>query len=377
VRVPADELTISTVEYGPFHEYVPSAGTVVPKITHYLTATEGGRVEGLFSEIGSLVEEGDAILSLTNTDLLMSVMYREAELVQQSNNLRSARILMEQHQLSLKRELLSLERRLKRQKRDVDNYAALLERDLIAVQDYQEAADELEFLEAERELLLETQEHDLAFREAQLDQLDASLERMEANLDLVRANLEGLTVRAPIAGQLTALNASIGESKGRGERLGQIDVLDGFRVRSSVDQGYIGRVTAGLPASMELGDETYDLVVDRVHPEVVNGSFEILMSFPGEQPERLRRGQTVHLKIELGEPYEALLLPNGAHRRATGGRWVYVVDADGSHARRRDVTIPRRNSEFCEVAEGLEPGERVITSDYDWFGDADVLVITD
>ncbi len=375
LNVQAERITISTVRQDKFQEFIPVTGTVIPITTIYLDAIEGGRVETKFLEAGTFVQKGDSILQLTNTDLIMDIMYREAELFAQSNNLRNTRLSMEEKRLSLQAQLLELDYSLKMQKRAFDRAQELLDKKLISDKEFEEARDNYEYLAKKRELTLASHKQDSLYRESQVLQLEASLNRMEDNLDLVKQNMENLTLRAPITGNLTSLNAEIGESKTRGERLGQIDVLDGFKIRVQVDEHYIARISPGQTGEFTFAGKDHKLVIKKIYPEVLEGRFEVDMEFVGAEPEGIRRGQTVHIRLALGDLSEALLLATGGFYSSTGGQWVYVVDDDGSTARKRDIRIGRQNTRDYEVLEGLEPGENVITSSYETFGDIDVLVL--
>ncbi|MEE4271163.1 MAG: HlyD family efflux transporter periplasmic adaptor subunit [Thermoanaerobaculales bacterium] len=368
-------LRISTVTQGLFHEYVPVVGSTAPLVTHYLDASEGGRVEEIYREAGSLVEQGDRILTLANTTLLLDVMYREAELFQQSNNLRSTKLAMEQHRLQMQRQVLEIRREIARQNRLSSNATHLLEKGLVSRQEHEQALEELGYLVEQRELLLATQNQEQRLREEQIKQLEESLQRMQENLQVVKRHLDSLVIRAPIAGRLTALNAEVGQAKNRGQRLGQVDVLSGFKLRATIDEHYISRVSSGLTGTFSYTGNTYLLRVDKVYPQVIEGRFEVDFVFDGTPPEDLRRGQTFHLRLMLSDPAQALLLPVGDFFQSTGGRWVYVLDSDGKEARRRQVTVGRRNSDCFEVLTGLRPGERVITSGYEPFADTERLVL--
>jgi HlyD family secretion protein len=377
LRVPTERIQVSTVTRGEFQEYIPVTANVVPLTTHFLSATEGGRVEEVIREAGSFVEAGDEILRLGNTNLLLDIMYREAELFQQSNNLRNTKLLMEQNRLQMQSELLEIDHEITRQERITASYEQLNRDALISRQAYEEARDRLAYLAGKRELVLAARNQDELFRTSQVEQLEASLERMRSNLAVVKENLESLIVRAPISGRLTALNAEVGQSKARGERLGQIDVLDTFGLSAEIDEYYIARIDPGLRGTFTLTDETWVVRVDKVYPQVVNGRFEVDLQFAGDEPTDLRRGQSVRLRLELGDAYEALLLPNGPFYQTSGGRWVFVVSPSGGEARRRKISLGRQNARFLEVLDGLEPGEQVITSPYEFFGDAERLVLSD
>ena len=375
LRVNAERLRISTVERGPFREFVSVLGTVIPIRTHYLDVIEGGRIEAVYRDAGSLVEAGDEILKLTNTNLLLDIMVREAELVQQSNNLRNTQIVMEQNRLQMQREILEINHEISVQRRAKERCAALAEENLVSREEHEAAHETLRYLLEKRALALATQRQDSLFRAEQIQQLQGSLARMESNLALVRRNLENLVVRAPVSGQLTALHAEIGQSKSRGERLGQIDVLEGFKLRASVGEHYITRITEGQPASLTFENETYPLLIDKVYPEVIQGRFELDLHFAEAEPPGVRRGQTLHVRLELGELTEATYVANGNYQQETGGRWVYALDASGRVARRREVSLGRQNTRYCDVLAGLEPGERIITSSYRGFNEADRLIL--
>ena len=375
LNVKAERLRIATVMQGEFQEYVPFTGTVIPVSTHYLDAVEGGRVDKVYLEAGTFVEKGDRILELVNTSLLMDVMYREAEIFQQSNNLRNTRLSMERQSLEMQRQLLDLEHEIRMQRRIVESNVSLAEKQLISSREFAESKDELLYLERKLELTRETQRQDSTFRFSQIRQLESSLERMEANLELVKRNMENLVIKAPASGHLTSLNAEIGESKKQGERLGQIDILEGFKVRVPVDEYYISRITTGLGGTFDFSGTLYRVRIAKIYPEVVEGRFEVDMKFDGMEPAGIRRGQTLRIKLELGELSEAVMLESGAFYLSTGGRWVYVLDESQGAARKRTIHLGRQNIEYFEVLGGLEPGERVIVSAYDSFGKADRLVL--
>ena len=376
LNVQAERLTISTVEKGEFQEFIPVTGSVIPIKTHYLDAVEGGRVDTVFLEAGSFVNKGDKILKLANTNLLLDIMYREAELFQQSNNLRNTRLTMARDRLTTRGQLLDLENRIARQRRVYELNVDLMARNLsVSNQEFEESRDEFEYLNAKRELTLQAREQDSIYRETQITQLEASVERIEANLEIVRQNLDNLVIKAPVSGHLTSLNANVGESKMRGERLGQVDVLDGFKVRVGVDEHYITRINIGQKGECTYSDDPYQLSISKVYPEVINGRFEVDMEFSDAAPEGIRRGQTLRIRLELGDLTEAVLLASGGFYQKTGGRWVFVVDESGDVARKREIQLGRQNPLRYEVLSGLDPGERVITSSYDNFGDVDQLIL--
>jgi len=375
LNVRTDRITISTVERGPFQEYIPVMGNVLPIYQHYLDAAEGGRVEEIYLEAGTLVKKGDRILKLANTNLLLDIMWREAELFQQSNNLRNTRLSMEQYRLRLNQDLAEIDNQLQQQKRTYERYKELVKDDLISKHLYELAKDEYEYLIKKKDLIIESQKNDLEFRQSQIDALEASLKRMQDNLMIVKQKQDNLTIRAPVSGHLTALDAELGESKSQGQRLGQIDVLEGFKVRAAIDEHYIARVEKGRTGEFDFAGKSYQLIVKTIYPEVRDGRFEVDLEFVGQEPEDITRGQTLHIRLELGDISEAILLARGGFYQTTGGNWAYIVDEHGNLATKRRIKLGRQNPQVYEVLEGLEPGEKVITSSYENFGNMERLVL--
>lgn len=375
LNVDVERITISTVNFGPFLEYIPIVGNVLPIKTIYLDATEGGRVERIFREAGSLVKYGDPILKLTNTNLLLDIMYREAQLFEQSNNLRNTRLAMEQNRLTLRSNLIDQNYHILRLKRNYERSQELVKQNLISQQEFEEVRDEYEYYLKRKEVTLQSQRQDSIFRQVQISQLEASVQRMQANLEIVKQKLENLVLKAPISGQLTSLNAEIGQSKSAGERLGQIDVLDSFKVRAAIDEHYIARIEVNRTGTFELAGQSYRVRVKKIYPEVREGRFETDLFFEGTPPSDIRRGQTLHIRLELGDLEQAMLLPTGGFYQKTGGQWVYVVDKSDDFATKRKISLGRQNTQFYEVLEGLAEGEKVITSSYDNFGDNDKLIL--
>jgi len=375
LNVQAERLTISTVTKGPFQEFIPVQGEVLPIYTHYLDPLEGGIVEEVYLEAGTMVHKGDQILKLANTNLIIDIMWREAELFRASDNLRSTRLSMEQYKLQLSRELADVDSRLQQQKRVHERYQELVKDNLIAQHEYEIEKDQYEYLVKLKELTVESQKTDLMFRQAQIEALEDSLERMESNLVVLKQKQDNLTIKAPISGQLTSLRAKIGESINPGQRIGQIDMLEGFRVRADIDEHYIARIEKDRTGKFDFAGNTYKLVVSRIYPEVQENRFEVDMEFVGEQPKGIRRGMTLHISLELGDISEAILLPRGGFYQTTGGNWVYLLDDSGSFATKQRIRLNRYNPEAFEVMEGLKPGDKVITSSYESFGNMERLVL--
>jgi len=375
LNVKKERITISTVTKGPFREFIPIMGNVLPIKTFYLDAVEGGRIEELYVEAGSMLKKGDKILRLTNTDLILTIMWREAELFQQSNNLRNTRLQLEQYRLSLSMELARIENNLQQQRRKYERYKELVKDSLISKHEFELVKDQYEYLIRSKELAIESQKNELEFRQSQVDALEAGLKRMQDNLEIVKRKQGDLTIKAPISGHLTALNAEIGQSKSPGERLGHIDVLEGFRVRAAIDEHYLARIEIDRTGEFDWAGGSYELIVKKIYPEVREGRFEVDMEFKSKVPEGITRGLTLHIRLELGDVSEAVLLARGGFYQTTGGNWVYVVDGDEKLATKRKISIGMQNPQFFTVLQGLEPGEKVITSSYESFGNMERLIL--
>ena len=375
LNVERDKLTVSTVEAGPFQEFIAITGTVTPLQTVYLDAVEGGRVEEVFVQEGAMVEEGDPLLRLSNNNLRLQLMSNEAALSEQVSNLQSMRFQVEQNQLGLRQQLAEMDYQIRRLEREHERNAQLHEKRLVAEQDYLATKDELEYQQRRRDLTMRSYQQDSLSQATRLQQMETSVGQMRRNFGVLQETLANLTVRAPVAGQLTALDAEVGEIRTSGSRFGQIDVLDGFKVRAQVDEFYIERVRRGQTATTQpIGGNVHALTVTRVYPQVREGRFEVDLTFDEAAPEGIRRGQTIRLRLALGDPEEAVLLARGGFYQTTGGNWVYAVDASGGEATRRFIRLGRQNPEYFEVLDGLQPGDRVVTSSYETFGDADRLV---
>lgn len=377
LRLEASKLTISEVVSGEFQEFIAVSGTIVPIKQFYLEPTHGGTVTQVFLEQGSYVNVGDEILQLDNTDLHLDIMYREAQFFEQMNNLRNTRLLMEQNTLMLRADLLEIDRQIGNSKRKYEQCARLKGKGLISQHEFQQARDEHEYWTKKRELTLETQRQDSTLRVVQIKQLEASVARMQANMEVIKQKLENLVIKAPIAGHLTSLDAEVGQLKAAGSRLGQIDVLEGFKINAGIDEYYIAGISTGQSGEVKIAGKTYQVASSKVYPEVKDGRFQVDLEFVGEEPEGIRRGQTVQIRLALGELSQAVMLARGGFYNDTGGNWVYVVDESEKFATKRKIRLGRYNTQVYEVLEGLEPGEKVITSSYDNFGDFDRLTFKD
>lgn len=366
----------AVVKSGVYEDYIPLRAAVEPERTVYLDAVEGGRVETLLVEEGAFVTAGQPLVELSNTALQLDVIAREAEVSEQLNNLRNTELAIEQNRLSLKSDLIEIDYQIQRLGRLVERYQTLQGQEFISKNEYDDAVDELDYWSRRREVTQESQAQDERIRLAQMEQLRASVQQLEKNLQLARANLDNLLIRAPRDGQLTSFDAEIGESKARGERLGQIDDVDRFKATALVNEFYLNRVRIGQRGQLETGGNRYELEVSKIYPEVSAAQFEVDLRFVGTAPRDIRRGQTLQIRLVLGDTSErATLLANGAFFNDTGGAWVFVLDADGSVATRREVQLGRRNPQQIEVLSGLIPGDEVITSSYSNFISVDRLLI--
>ena len=373
--VQQDRLTLATVSEGAFQEYVAVTGNVLPARTVYLDAVVGGQVQEKFVEEGAFVTAGQPLLRFSNDNLTLQMLSTEGELSRQVNEIRNTRLALDQNALNLAQQVSELDYELTRLRREHDRLKTLAERGSVPQKDYEAVRDELAYMRRRRELTLQSHRADSLARAAQLDQMGDQMGRLRQNLGLVQATVNNLTVRAPIDGQLSLLDAEVGESKSPGARLGQVDAAGANKVRAAIDEHYIARVAQGQPATAEVAGRPYELYVRKVYPEVRSGRFEVDLVFRGAEPEGLRRGQSVRLRLQLGDPERALLLPRGAFFQHTGGRWVYVLGPDGREAVPRPVQLGRQNPQFFEVLDGLSPGERVVVSGYETYNDADRLVL--
>jgi len=368
-RTEKEKLTVAEVTQASFKDYISIIGTVEPKTTIYLDIEEGGKVVEKRIDEGEFVRKGDVIVRLVNNDLKLEILNTESQLAYQSNELRNTLINMEQQKISNKQQLLSIDTDIIRQKRKYEQNLMLFEKGYMPKEDYLIAKEDYELSQQDRELRYQRMVQDSIFRENQKVQMNNSLRNMQQNLSMVRERLENLNVKAPADGQLGSLDIEIGQSINRGQRIGQLHILDNFKVVAQVDEHYIDRVRRGLLASFNRNEQEFFLLAKKVYPEVRDGRFEVDLVFDGESPEKLRTGQTYHIKLELGQPVDAILLPRGGFFQSTGGQWVFVLSESGDFATRRNIKIGRQNSQYFEVLEGLEKGEKVITSSYETFGD--------
>lgn len=374
LRVNADSLTISQVSQGEFNDYIRVSGQVQPMTTIQISPQEGGIVQEIVTEEGSRLKAGDVIVRLSNDNLDLQILNSEAELAEKENILRNTLISMEQQKLSLKQDKLQLQTEVARLRRKYEQNKALYEDKLIAREDYLTSKEDYELAAGKLELVKDRAEQDSLYRSVQILQMQESLDNMRRNMLMIRHRKENLTIKAPIDGELGLLNVVLGQSISAGMKIGQINNLDSYKIEAQIDEHYIDRVSAGLAATFQRQDDSYGAIIRKVYPEVRDGKFKADFKFEGETPDNIRSGQTYYLNLQLGQPENAVLVPRGTFYQKTGGKWIFVAAPEGGKAVRREIRIGRQNPQYYEVLEGLQPGEKVITSGYDSFGDNDVLV---
>ncbi|MEZ7207502.1 efflux RND transporter periplasmic adaptor subunit [Pseudoalteromonas sp. DY56-GL79] len=376
VNLAMDKVKISTVTKGEFHDLIPLRGSIMPSKSVYLDAIEGGRVEARFVEEGAMVKKGDKLLALSNTSLQLDVISREAQISEQLNNLHNTRLAIDQNRLNLKRNLLELDFQVSQSERKLAQFKRLGSGNLVSKDELQAAEDETEYLRNRRKLIIEQQRQDEKIRTAQIAQLEDSVEQLNKNLGFARKNLENLIIKAPMDGQLTALDAELGASKARGARLGQVDIVSEYKVSAQIDEFYLGRVYEGQTARLTLQVKPYELTLAKVYAEVSNGRFEVDLTFNAALPSDIRRGQSLQLELLLADAKAATLIPNGGFYQDTGGKWVFVLEQGSQVAVKKSVTFGERNNKYIEVLDGLAVGDRVITSSYSSFKDMQSVSLT-
>ncbi|MCK9423455.1 MAG: HlyD family efflux transporter periplasmic adaptor subunit [Bacteroidales bacterium] len=371
VRVEKERITIAPVFRGVFNDYITNDGTAAPISTVFLDAYEGGKVEEILLEEGSMLKKGDVIIRLSNNDINLNILNSEAQLAEKSNFLREVRIRMEQEKHSLEREVLNARFDLIAKKRTYEQNKELYKDQLISKDEYLRSEEAYQLADKTQELVLLRQKQDSSFRSLQIEQISDNLKNMQTNLNLVKQQQDYLNVKSPVDGQLGSLMVEIGQSITRGFRIGQINILTSYKIEADVDEHYIDRIRTGLTAYIERTRDTLTLEIKKVYPEVRNGRFKIDLVFTGNLPENIRIGQSYFIKLKLGQTVEATQIPQGGFYQTTGGQWIFVVDKSGQFAVKRNIKIGRKNPQYYEVLDGLVPGEEVIISDYSIFGTND------
>lgn len=376
LNVEKEKITIAMVQEGDFQEWIPETGVVQPIKTYYLDAIEGGIVQSLNTETGAMVKEGHPLVTLTNSNLQLEVLNREAQLYEQINNLRTSRLLLDQNTQNLEKELAEIDYQLQLAGPEYERQKSLYDEKVISRKEFEEAEENYRYNVNRKDLVSNTYKKEGRLKRVQLTQLNDSEARMWKSLEAVNQILDNLVVKAPKDGLYASIQLEIGQSIGQGERLGQIDIIDDFKLRVAIDELYLPRINVGQIATYEgPSKKIYKLEVTKVYPTIANGNFEVDMEFRGGTPGGIKRGGSLRIRIELGNPGQALLLPTGGFFQSSGGNWVFTVDENGEQAERTSIRLGRKNSEHYEVLEGLQPGDRVITSSYDHFGDNEILIL--
>jgi HlyD family secretion protein len=373
--VDTERLTISTITKGPFQEFIPVNGVVMPLTTIYLDASDGGRVEAKYVEDGAHLKKGDQILKLANTDLELSLANEETAVYANQTQMQISHSQAQQNTISKLNNMADVDVAFREAERVYRLDKDLYSKKAIGSQEMQTATNQYNYQLSRRKLAQQILTQDTAMVRQQESQTKEQYAQMKNTLDLLRQKVSDLTVRSPIDGQLTSFDAEIGQSKNKGEHLGQIDVLSGFKVRVGVEEHYLSRVFTGLKGDFQFADKTYKLVIRKVFTQVVNGQFQVDMAFVGETPTGIRKGQTLQVRLALSDETTALLLPKGGFYQQTGGNWIFKVSDDGKKAYKVDIQINRQSPDYYELTSGLKAGDKVITSSYETYGDIQELVL--
>lgn len=375
MTVAASDITISDVTRGKFDDYVRLNGQVLPIQVVQISPEEGGIVREKVVEEGTRVRKGDVILRLSNSNLDLQILNAEAELAEKQNLLRNTQVAMQQDRLNNRTEQATLDTDCDRKRRAYEQNARLYKERLISKEVYLQSREDYNLARRKQSLISQRLKQDSLYRHVQMAQMEDNLDNMRKNVLLVRDRKNKLEVRSAIDGELGLLDVELGQNIAAGQNIGQINDLSDFKVQAQIDEHYIDRVRPGLSASFSRDGKTYLLRVRKVYPEVRNGTFRTDFVFVGERPAQMRSGQTFYVELALGKSQQATLIPRGTFFQTTGGNWIFVLDKSGRKAYRRNISIARQNPQYYEVTDGLEPGERVITSGYEAFKDNEVLVI--
>ncbi len=375
-RIEQNRIKVATVEQATFEDFVILRGRVVPKTTVYLDAMASGRVEQILEEDGAIVQQGDLIAVLSSPNLLLSVNGNQAEVIGHLNNIREMELNLEKSLLMHKRDLVEVDYSIKKIEKKLNRQKKLLTKQVIAKMELSETEDELFYLKQRREIIMESQVIEARIQKQQLLFSQENVKQLEDNLKIANKNLDSLNIRAPVSGKLSGFNIEIGQSISVGSRLGQVDSMEKYKVTEEVDEFYLGRVDLGYKAIYLSNNNKYLLEVSKIYPQVDKGRFKIDLRFINDlQPEDIRRGQSIKAKLTLSDPTQALMMPNGAFYRDTGGHWIFVLNTDGTQAIKRKIKTGRRNINAIEILDGLNKGEKVIISSYKNFIDKQQLII--
>ncbi|WP_257666747.1 efflux RND transporter periplasmic adaptor subunit [Parapedobacter tibetensis] len=376
LNVNAERITISEVKEDSFREFIPVNGSVLPISSIFLDASVGGRVEEKFVEDGAHLKKGDPIMRLSNTDLELSLVTQETQVYNNLTQMQIAQTNAQQTSIANRNQMADAENALKEAKRLYDLNKTLYEQKAVGLQEYQQAKNNYDYQLQRIKLTRENIVQDSIRSVQSLEQNKQLYSSGMSALGLMRQKVGDLILRSPVDGQLTSFDAEIGQSKSPGERLGQIDVLTGFKVRADIDEHYISRIYPDLEGEFTFAGKAYKLVIKKVYTQVTNGRFQVDMVFVNEVPEGIRRGQTLQIRLALSDETKAILLAKGGFYQQTGGNWVFKLTEDGKTAYRVDVQLGRQNPDYYEVISGLEPGDKVVTSSYETYDRVQELSIS-
>lgn len=375
LKIEKDKITISEVKMGQFKEYIPQTGTVEPSRTVFLDAIEGGNIRRIVSESGAMLKKGDVILELTNLNRELQVLQQEATFNESINRARETKLNILRNDLDQRQQLALIDNQLAILGPQYRRQKQLFEKKLIARQDFERTEADYKYNVERKKITYEVYRNDSTDRIRQIRETSMSEQRMTRSLDGVAKILDNMVIRAPIDGQLSTPHWEIGQNVTTGQRMGQVDLVGSYKVRVPIDELYLPKISSGLPATTDFAGKTYQLSITYIYPTIQNGRFEVDMNFVGETPQGIRRGQSLRMRVELGQPSQELLLPIGGFYKDTGGNWVFIIDGENK-AVKRDVKLGRKmGSEYFEVLEGLKPGDKVITSSYENFGNNEVLIL--
>lgn len=369
-----NQLSIAVVEKGKFQEFIPVDGIVFPRTTIFIDAVQGGIVEEVFVEDGAMLKKGDPILKLANANMELSYMDQETRMYDAINNLANTRISLEQLRYTRQKEITQLNYEIDRLKTDFRRKEQFFKDKLISEKEYEDALRDYNYSLKQLEITLNLRKLDSISGVSQSNQIASSMQRMNNNLALLQRNMDNMTIKSPVDGKLSSFLVEIGQTKTAGEQLGQIDMMDGIKLRANIDERYISRVFTGQEAECEISGKTYSLEISKIYTNVTNGSFQVDLLFKAEEPEGVKRGQTIQLKVKFSGATDALIVRRGGFFQETGGNWIYVLDKEESSAVKRAIKIGRQNTTHYELLEGLEEGDKVIISSYDNFNSREKLI---
>lgn len=375
LSVEASDLKVAEVIYDEFQEITVSNGVLEPEKSVWINANDGGNIQDIFAEEGQMVKAGDVLMVLANERITLDLMQRETQMVEQINNMRNIRITLNQNQRSTEDQLIDFSQQLKLSNHQYDLNNSLLKKDAISQEEFYQINTEKSYLEQKVKVLKERIKTDSDYRKKQIERIDHSITLMNRNLSIIRNKLKELTITAPISGQLNYFDYEVGQMITANQNIGRIDKTERYVLRTQIDQHYIGRITEGIQAKIRINNVSHTLQIYKIFPRIENGQFTVLLEFMDTPPESLRRGQSFQVQIELSAQRKSILIPKGGHYQSSGGQYVYVLSADGSQARKRNVKFGNKNPKYYEIKSGLEVGEKIITSNYEQFKTNNLLTI--